>query len=271
MGAAVGPGKGKTHNIKQNIMAIYIVDGKPRHGKTAWLINGHIVDWLKDARKYGYKVFSNVFIVLDNIKWVKKHYPDPNSIIGDLHKKKDLQNPDKLLYYWRNLDEWNLMHKGVIICDEATRYFNARQWQMLSTDTEIKLQQHGKEQLDIWATTQSYTRLDVSLRVLVEKFFRVQRSIGWGNKTFRSVISSHYLEDLERWERNPVFWEKDPEGNEIEVVDNWAYWPWRPFQKPYYDTNQPVGISTPMPLKHIERICEHKGCRLHKKPKISHI
>lgn len=252
-------------------MAIYIIDGKPRHGKTAWLINAHIVGWLKDAQKRGYKIFSNVYLMLENIKWVRKNYKQPNKIIGDIYSKKDRENPKKLLFYWRNIDEWNLMHRGVIICDEATRYFNTRQWQMLSPDTEIKLQQHGKEQLDIWATTQHYSRLDVSLRVLVERYYRVERSLGFGNTTLRSRVSEHYLEDLERWERNPILYEQDKEGNDIPVVEFWHFWPYPVFRKAYYDTTQAVGLTRQMPLRHIERLCELKNCKLHKKPKVTHI
>ena len=43
-------------------MAINLYDGLPRHGKTALMINPNISGWLKDAAKYGLKVFSNVYI-----------------------------------------------------------------------------------------------------------------------------------------------------------------------------------------------------------------
>lgn len=254
-------------------MAIYVVDGKPRHGKTAWLIS-HVPRWLKEARDYNFKIYSNVKLNLDTIRWIRKAYKKPDDAVGDLQKKKDRENPKKLVYYWRNIDEWNLMEHGVIICDEATRYFNARRWQMLSADTEIKLQQHGKSQLDIYATTQHYSRLDASLRVLVEKYFRVERVFGWGNTTWVSRVSEHYLEDLERYERNPELYlnpKKNKDGEEIEPPEISAetFFITRRVKK-LYDTRQQVGASRLMPLKHEERFCPDPHCRLHKRPKIIH-
>lgn len=254
-------------------MAISIVDGLPRHGKTAWLINKHIKDWLKDAYENGYKVYSNVFINVENIKFIQKHYKKPADCIGDIENEKDRKNPKKILYYWRNIDTWNFMTRGTIIVDEATRYFNARRWAMLSEDTEIKLQQHGKDRLDIWGTTQHWSRLDVSLRVLCEDFYRVERVFGMSNTTYISKISCHTLEQLEKWEGNRMQLVKNDETGEetMEDVTDYTYFmPWAPWRKQLYDTAQPVGASKPMPLKHIERFCPVPGCKLHKNPKLSH-
>ena len=254
-------------------MAISIVDGLPRHGKTAWLINKHIVEWLKDAKQNGYKVFSNVYINVENIKFIKKNYKKPADCIGDIESKKDRENPKKLLYYWRNIDTWNFMARGTIIVDEATRYFNARRWAMLSEDTEIKLQQHGKDRLDIWGTTQHWSRLDVSLRVLCEDYYRVERVLGISNTTYISRISRHTLEELEKWEGNRLSLVKnDDTGEEImeDTTDYTYFMPWAPWRKQLYDTNQTVGSSKPMPLKHLERFCPDIHCRFHKHAKLSH-
>ena len=255
-------------------MAIRIYDGLPRHGKTALMINKNISDWLKDSAKRGYKVFSNVYIYLENIKWLTKLYDGhPELAIGDIYSEADREDPTKLIYYWKNIDTWNFMKRGVIICDEATRYFNARRWALLSEDTEIKLQQHGKDRLDIVATTQHWSRLDVSLRVLVEKFTRVERVIGWGNTIYISRYSDHTLEDLQKWEANPGSFNKDvPEGEEDngKKVDFSYFMPWAPWRTPLYDTEQTVGASVPMPLKHMERYCPDPDCKLHKHPKIVH-
>jgi hypothetical protein len=254
-------------------VAIYVVDGLPRSGKTAYMINKHIVGWLKDALKSGFKVFSNVFIHLENIRFIRDNYENPDDCVGDIYSDADLDDPCKLLYYWRNIDTWNAMRHGIIICDEATRYFNARAWPMLSQDTEIKLQQHGKDKLDVWTTTQHFSRLDVSLRVLVQSFFRVERVVGWGNTTYLSRISEHTLEDLVKYEANPLAFNKPVEEGEEEEgrrVDYDHFMPWAFWRKPLYDSEQPVGDTRPMPLKHFERFCPDPHCKLHNKPKISH-
>lgn len=255
-------------------MAIYLYDGLPRHGKTALMINPNISGWLKDAAKDQRKVFSNVYIHLQNIKWLMKLYDGhPELAIGDIYSEEDRADPTKLIYYWRNIDTWNYMAKGRIICDEATRYFNARRWAMLSEDTEIKLQQHGKDRLDIFCTTQHWTRLDISLRILIQEFTRVERVIGWGNVTYLSRYSEHTLENLNKWESNPGQFNKDVKEGEVDdgLKLKFSYFmPWAPWRKALYDTEQTVGASIPMPLKHIERSCPDPNCKLHRRPKVSH-
>lgn len=255
-------------------MAIYLYDGLPRHGKTALMINPNISDWLKDSAKHGLKVYSNVLIYLENIKWLMKLYDGhPELAIGDIYSEADRNDETKLIYYWRNIDSWNYMFRGRIICDEATRYFNARRWAMLSEDTEIKLQQHGKDRLDIFGTTQHWSRLDVSLRILVEEYYRVERVFGVGNTTYYSRYSVHTLEELQKWEANPSAYNKEITEGEIDDGKkiNFHYFaPWLPWRKPLYNTEQTVGASIPMPLKHIERSCPDPNCKLHRHPKVIH-
>lgn len=197
----------------------------------------------------------------------------PELAVGDIYNEADRNDETKLIYYWRNIDTWNYMSHGRIIVDEATRYFNARRWAMLSEDTEIKLQQHGKDRLDIYATTQHWSRLDISLRVLIEQFNRVERVVGWNNTTYVSRYSTHTLEDLQRWENNPEAFNKEITDGEEDTgrkVSFDYFMPWAPWRKPLYDTEQTVGASVPMPLKHMERYCPDPHCKLHRAPKVSH-
>jgi len=204
----------------------------------------------------GERVFSNLKMIL-GIGALKKFNED---IIGDTANKEDLANPKKLLFYWHNIHEWNHLKNGTIIVDEMTRYFNPRQWAMLSEDTEIKLQQHGKEDLEIWGTTQHYSRIDLTLRLLVEKFLIVQTIFGnpdnkkrwFGIKLFR--ITSVELEDIEDWYQM----EKRPDLKLVIPVKSRI----RFLRKKYaeiYDTRQTVGRSEAMPLVHKERSCEVCG------------
>lgn len=235
-------------------MAIYVITGKPRHGKTYYLAT-MIPSWLKQAKLDGFKLFSNL-----KINYEKLGYG--SEIIGNIYEKADRENPEKLLFYWRNIDTWNFMEKGTILVDEASRYFNARKWAMLSEETEIKLQQHGKQDLDIWATTQHYSRIDISMRILVERFVDIQMIFGSPDNEKRILprviqASEYYLEDMERMERMGKDWAEEkgiePLWTEKKLV-----------RKKYfrlYDTRQPVGSSLPMPLKHVERVCPDCGER----------
>jgi hypothetical protein len=273
-------------------MAIYVVDGKPRHGKTAWVVS-HVPRWMKEAELYGFKLFSNVKIFIEQLKYppciepenigddprkvmvegthyaLKKRgrdlvvaHADQDCIIGDIYDEIDRENPKKLLYYWRNIQEWNFMQYGRIVADEGQRYFNARRWQQLAEDTEVKLQQHGKEELDIWLTVQHYSRLDTTLRVLVERFFRVERVFGIGNDTLFARVTEHDLEEMTRFDSGRIT-EEELEGSSL----FWIRKKW----KLLYDTKARVLASMPMPLKHTVRYCDDPHCPIHKKPRIVHV
>lgn len=239
-------------------MSIYVVTGKPRHGKTFFVVR-QIPGWLKN----GERIFSNVKINLEEIYYrpslFSKKINFTDHIVGDLHKPEDLANPDKLLFYWRNIHEWNLMKQGIIIVDEAQKYFNARMWSHLSEDTEAKLQEHGKEDLDVWATTQHYTRIDITLRILVEQFFKVQMI--WGNPDNnkrwlpipkRSRAEAWLLEDLEKVER--LGKKALEEDSDIVPESSESFWILKKYYK-IYDTRAKVGKSEPMPLSHKTRSC----------------
>lgn len=251
-------------------MAIYAVTGKPRHGKTFFLVK-NIARWLKQDER----IYSNVKLIglsKLKVKNSKGKIMTDEEMTGDLYSDEDIANPDKRVFYWRHIRDWNRMASGTIIADEGTRYFNPRKWSMLSEETEIKLQQHGKEDLDIWLTTQHYSRLDVTLRILIERFFIVQKIFGPTGNGARAWgvcrITEHYLEDMERFER-AQYEDKDAfvVGREFMLI-----------RKKYammYDTRQSVGKSDMVPLAHEQVWCEDDNCpqhgKLHGKPKIIHV
>lgn len=228
-------------------MAIYIITGKPGQGKTYMLA--------KRAEEFyaaGRRIFSNFKLSV------------PDYVVGDIENDHDLADKSKQVFYWGNLSQFNRMDNGVILMDEAQRYFNARQWAFLSSDIEIKLQQHRKERLDLWGTTQHYSRIDVSLRLLVEEYFVVQKIIGnwrrrdgrysrpWG--VFR--MRSYFLEDMDRAAR------AEGEGNKEKKIKHHQSTEWSFMEKDitsFYDTEEVVVASKPMPLKCVVRTapCGH--------------
>lgn len=229
-------------------MAIYVYTGRPRQGKTYEMIRiGY------QLLKAGERVFSNVKINTDS-KLFKKFPPD---FVGDFSNLEDRNNPNKLLFYWTNMHEWEHFGKGNILCDEMQRYFNARRWEQLSEETELKLQQHGKDDLNIFGTVQHYRRIDIALRELVEVWHDVTTI--WGNadnekpflglKIFR--ITS--VEGIEFFE--PYIGQKIMKESVLDIPQSSKI---RFFKKKFgklYDTRQKVGASIPMPLIHKERIC----------------
>lgn len=238
---------------------INVVTGKPRHGKNMFVVR-MIPYWLKNNER----IFIN-FKLNFNQGALKKYSSD---IVGDINNPNDLLNENKKVFYWHNIHEWNKMEKGIIICDEAQRYFNSRNWTQLSEDTEIKLQQHGKEDLDVWAITQHFTRIDVTLRILVELFYKVEMTFGnpnnergplFGLLPKRSRYQAWLLEDLEKIERLGKRALED--DTDIKPEESGSFWITKKYYS-IYNTREKVGRSEPMPLIHKERICKH--CGFHK-------
>lgn len=242
-------------------MAIYVITGKPRHGKTYYM-STLVVKMLKQKRR----IFSNIKLNF-GVGALKKFSED---LVGDWSEKLDRSNPNKQVFYWSNIHEWEHFENGVILVDEAQRYFNARQWLMLSQDTEMKLQQHGKDNLDVWATTQHYSRIDITLRYLVEKFYIVKTILGKPNnkkpflglKRFRIVELD--LEDIEDYYdllKKEKFYKEHPDLEPtLEVVKTFRW-----FRKKYaiiYDTYAKVKESLAMPLVHKTRSCPECGKEL---------
>lgn len=238
-------------------MAIYLFTGRPRHGKTYELARIGI-----NLLKQGERVYSNFLLKPEKFKKI------PKDIQGDFKKKEDRDNPNKLLFYWRNVHEWEHMEKGNILVDESQRYFNARRWAELSEETETKLQQHGKDNLNIYGTVQHYKRIDIALRELVEVWTDVETI--WGNpdntkpllgiKLFKQT-SVEGIEYFEPYINNKMFPNSEMEIP-MHVKRRW-------FRKKYanaYDTLQKIGKSEPMPLVHKSRVCPICG-----KEEIKHV
>lgn len=231
-------------------MAIYIFTGRPRHGKTYALVKRGI----KLLHK-GERVYSNVKFNLEHFKKL------PPYIEGFFSNDEDRNDESKRLLYWSSMHEWEHMEKGVIICDEAQKYFNSRRWESLSADTESKLQQHGKDGLDIYATVQHYRRIDVTVRELVEVWTDVETIVGNPNnkKPFLGlkVFRMTHVEGIEYFEpyiNQKIMIEKNLDIPQVRRISF--------FRKKYgraYDTLQKIDSGVEMPLKHKVRICNVCG------------
>lgn len=292
---------------------ICAIEGRPRHGKTyylASLIPGWITNIFEESKEVPMNavypkgenfpvscIYSNVLInfgkgalrYIDGCEqlFCKKETKiddygqeyfefehKDNCPVGNLNSEKDIWNPEKYIFYWRNVTQFNqFKRRGIIIADEGQRYMNARQWAMLSPDTEVKLQQGGKEDLDLWITAQDVSRLDLVARQLIERFYHVEtirgnpdnKKVPWWafNKKFQ--IDEYLYSDY------------DAGGNlkpgiEPMTTETLTY---KKRIGEIYNTRQKVGRSDFAPLRHMIRWCEYDWCPEHGKktgkPKVVHM
>lgn len=190
-------------------MSIYAITGKPRQGKTYWMAS-MIPRWLDELvyeenalfRSEGGAPIDELRPSLDSSFPVGALYPNfkvfpglgalkkyPERIIGDLHNEMDLRNPTKLIFPWYYIQEWNLMKRpGRIIATEAQKYVNSRRWGELSEETEMKIQMHGHDGLNLYLDLQRFGSLDVIIRESCTLVAVVSMTIGDPDKKWAFTL-----------------------------------------------------------------------------------
>lgn len=228
-------------------MAIYVIDGYPGHGKTAYAIK-----WIYQLLKSGERIFSDTKIFPEHMfkktKMLKLF--GAFDIEGNIINKTDRENENKRILYWRNFEDLQYLKQGTVFCDEGIRMFNSRNWERLPEEIQLKLVQHRKESIDLILTTQHYTRLDIIIRQLCEVFIRVR--LIYGSPRFEKTlmpriarVEEYYLEDLDKISRQGNDIIRDKDGKEILKVEPLAselFWIKSKMFK-WYDTSALVGLT----------------------------
>lgn len=131
------------------------------------------------------------------------------------------------LHYYNDLKEIKNVENALILMDEAQIYLNSRYWESLELDFQIKLQQHRKDGLDIWACAQHPKRLDIVARELVQDLFKACSIMLFGFGAFWLIeYDSDYIDDV-----------KTEPGR---MTSQWFFhWPKKPRK---YDTMKKVPI-----------------------------
>jgi len=178
-----------------------------------------------------------------------------------LHKGVQVYSNIKLAYegdnlsYWHDPEQLTDLKNGIIIMDEAHVYFNSREWQDMSKDTQRKLQQHRKDGLHIWGTVQHEARIDVVFRELVSGFYLCSKILGSSEDSKRIFglirVAQFFPEDMKS-------------KNKVENFVEWFF-----IRKKYvefYDTLAKIEPPKKSGLKHTLEFCEVCGYE-----KIKHI
>lgn len=133
---------------------ITLYSGNPGNGKTLACVRAVYAEFL-----LGRTVYSNIPLKFPHIR-----YGSLNELVG--------------------------AEEGVILMDEAQVYFDARQWDSVPAELRVKLQQHRKQALDIFATTQHPAFLEPTYRRLVAEFWFCRKVIGskWPPKAKDVVV-----------------------------------------------------------------------------------
>jgi hypothetical protein len=96
-----------------------------------------------------------------------------------------------LFEYYDDLESIHQVKDSYLLIDEASIYFNSREWELIPMSTRRFLVMHRHSNVDIWFTTQDFLTVDNSFRRLTDKLYY-----------FRKIIStpepSKYLKPKKR-------------------------------------------------------------------------
>jgi len=164
--------------------------------------------------------------------------------------------------YWSDLKQLMPLRDADVVIDEVATYFDARLWETLSLEMRRWLAQHRKFGIEIYGTSQDFAQADKAFRRLTSDLLYLTKLIGsrdisatkppprwvWGISMVRHLDPTIYDEQRSKFASSglPSFMTITRSGTEI------------------FDTRAEVKMSSALPLKHIERICESAVCGFHR-------
>lgn len=166
------------------------------------------------------------------------------------------------IVYWTDLRQLTKLRDADVLIDEVATYFDARLWETLSLEMRRWLSQHRKFGIEIYGTTQDFAQVDKAFRRLTSNLLYLTKLFGsgdisptkpapkyiWGMSAVRELDPTVYDEQKSKFAPTgiPRFMFITRERTEV------------------FDTRAEVALSSALPLKHIDRVCEMPSCTFHK-------
>lgn len=129
---------------------IHLLKGRPGEGKT-WTITSLIPKFLLEGK-----------IVGVNFELDLSPFPELAEFAGNIRLVKTFA---EILRF----------KDGVLFLDEAQVWFNNREWKEVPLDLQNKWQQHRKHRIDIFICAQDQSRVEVTIRQLIGRYFAVTK------------------------------------------------------------------------------------------------
>jgi len=163
---------------------------------------------------------------------------------------------------WSDLRELTPLRDCDVIIDEVATYFDARLWETLSLEMRRWLAQHRKFGIEIYGTSQDFAQVDKAFRRLTSDLVYLTKLMGsrdisatkapprfiWGLCLVRELDPTVYDEQKSKFSATgfPRFMWISRKGTEM------------------FDTRAEVRLSSALPLKHLDKVCELPNCSFHK-------
>jgi len=170
--------------------------------------------------------------------------------------------PDQI-EYWADVEQLTALTDCDVILDEATVYFDSRNWDNLSLDIRRWLRQHRKKGIEIYFTAQEFGEVDIAFRRLVTDLFYVTKLFGSRDLSATLPPPKYiYVFTMER-PIDPIGYdEKTSKFSNLTVLPRFRLFTRK--DTLVFDTRQEIKASKYPPLRHIERECGDPTCTFHK-------
>jgi len=223
--------------------------------------SGKSLEMAKLARKLVYR----------NSRWLKKTgvmRPIVSNMkfsqeFEEFARKKGIE-----VIYYVTLAEMIQYTECDMFIDELAKYFSARQWQDMSLDAISWITQGGKQGVFMVASTQDFSQIEKTFRLLTSRVFVVTKLIGSARPT-KSKPKPLFIWGLYVTKRVKP---RSFKGDDVTMETIGFPQLYRIIKKDciIFDTGQKISKSPPLPLEHIVRYCPDTTCKLHLVGHVTH-
>jgi hypothetical protein len=211
-------------------------------------------------------------LVYRNAYWLKKTGV-PRPIVSNMLFSQDFHklatSKGIPIIYYSTLAEMIQHTECDIFIDELAKYFSARLWQDLSMDAIAWITQGGKQGVTMYASTQDFSQIEKTFRLLTSQVFVVEKKFGSSRPSKSRPASKYVWGVYSIWNVRPSSFR----GDDV-TMEQIGWLPkFKRIRRKHtkiYDTSQKIPKSPPLPLEHIVRYCPDPTCKLHIGGKITH-
>ena len=165
--------------------------------------------------------------------------------------------------YWTDLRELTPLRDCDVIIDEVATYFDARLWENLSLEMRRWLSQHRKFGVEIYGTTQDFAQVDKAFRRLTSDLVHLRkifgsRDISATKEPPKLIYGLVLIQTLDP----TVYDELKSKFQAVGIFPKFMFI--TKSRVSVFDTRAEVMLSSALPKRHIEHVCELPNCPFHK-------
>lgn len=167
------------------------------------------------------------------------------------------------IVYWTDLRQLTQLRDVDVFIDEIATYFDARLWETLSLEMRRWLAQHRKLGIEIYGTAQDFAQVDKAFRRLTSGLVLLRKLVGTRDISPTKPPPKWIFVLSLVQELDPTTY--DEQMSKFQAI---GFLPKLMMilrkDVSVFDTRAEVKLSSALPLKHIERVCELNNCSFHK-------